>query len=547
LKDKVGVIVNRLVYGFTFAFLYQIVIGIATSVLSLPLTGNIQDLISGVEQIESQQGPLLVAWWIISTIIITAISLIIIRYRKFLSPYKGEKDIEIPPKITAITAIIIGAIISFLFFLLDITTGAVIESGSRTDVHAIYQAAIIGDFVPLLLSIVFSIAAGFIVVGVASKTAKVREITKDIGIRHLTDFSKLIHKKNGTTTTADTIGLRPGALVHVGKKKVEKIKFDIIEFDQENFDEYKNVTIDDCLKTKEKPNVSWIKISGIHDPDVIQNFGKYFGIHSLIQADIMNTELRPKFEVHADHIFMILKIPHINEKIGKLIIEQISIVLGKNFVLTFQETEEDIFDPIRKRIKEAIGDIRKQKSDYLTYTVVDTIVDSFFGIMERVGDATERLEEELMKKPEPKTLETIHALKRQMILLRKSIWPIRDVIDSFERAQSPLIESTTKPFVRDVYSHAVQVMDTVEALREMVGGMLDTYLSSLSNKMNEIMKMLTIIASIFIPITFIAGIYGTNFEYIPELAWKGSYFTMLGVMIIIVLAMMIWFKKKQWL
>jgi len=192
LRDKFGIILNRLVYGFTFAFLYQIVIGIATSLLSLPLTGNIQDLISGVEQIESQQGPWLVAWWIISTIIITIMALLIIRYKKYLSPYKGEKNIEIPPKITAVTAIIIGASISFLFFLLDTVIGLVVKTGSKTDVTAIYQAAVIGDFAPLGVSIIFSIIAGFIIVGVASKTLKVKEITNDLGLQDITGLKRIM-------------------------------------------------------------------------------------------------------------------------------------------------------------------------------------------------------------------------------------------------------------------------------------------------------------------------------------------------------------------
>lgn len=547
MKSQLGIIVNRLTVGFSFAFIYQIIVAIATSVLSLPLTGNIQDLISGIEKIDSEQGFWFIAWWIISTVIITVIALVIVRYKKYLSPYKDEKDIEIPPKITAITAIVLGAIISFLFFLLDVIIGAFVPAGSKTDVLSVYQAAVAGDFTPLFISIIFSIAAGFIVVGVAGKTTKVKELTKDIGLKNLTDFRKIMRKKEDVTTTADTIGLRPGELVHVGEKKVEQIKFDIIEYDETEINEQKDATIEQCLKTKEKPNVSWINISGIHDPNVIRNFGKYFGIHPLIQADIMNTELRPKFEIHPDYIFMILKMPNIDEKTGRLIIEQISIVLGKNFVLTFQEREEDIFNPIRKRIREAVGDIRKRKSDYLSYTIVDAVVDSFFGIMERVGETTEVLEEELMKNPTSKTLQTIHALKRQMVLLRKSIWPMRDVIDSLERSQSPLIENSTKPFLRDVYSHAIQVMDTVEALRELVGGMLDTYLSSVSNRLNEVMKTLTIIASIFIPITFIAGVYGTNFEYMPELAWQGSYFVMLGVMGIVTFVMVVWFRKKQWM
>jgi len=224
LKNVAGLVANRLVYGFIFAFLYQIVVAVATSVLSIPLTGNIQDLITGFEQIEKEQGYWLISWWIISTLIITAISLIVVRYKKYLSPYKNEKDIDIPPKITAVTAIIIGAIISFLFFLLDLVIGSVVKMNSATNVEEIYVAASNGDIAPLVVSIIFSIIAGFIIVGVASKTSKVKELTKKVDISEFSKFSKLMLKKDDDVTTlSDTAGLQPGALVHVGEQHVKKV------------------------------------------------------------------------------------------------------------------------------------------------------------------------------------------------------------------------------------------------------------------------------------------------------------------------------------
>ena len=260
----------------------------------------------------------------------------------------------------------------------------------------------------------------------------------------------------------------------------------------------------------------------------------------------MNTELRPKFVLENNYLFLILKMPFFDKE-GKLQIEQFSLIVGKNFVLSFQETEGDIFDPIRDRIRNAVGTIRQKKSDFLAYALCDAIVDNFFVVIESAGEQTEKLEEELMKNPSPQTLQMIHLLKREMIILRKSIWPIREVIDNFERSQTSLVNEATKKYLRDVYNHTIQVMDTIEGLRDMVGGMLDTYLSSVSNRMNEVMKTLTVIASIFIPITFIAGIYGTNFSYVPELAWEGSYFAMLAVMAVIVAVMVGWFRKKQWI
>ena len=548
MRDKIGIILNRLVYGFTFAFLYQIVIGIATSLLSLPLTGNIQDLISGVEQIDSQHGPWLVIWWITSTIIITVMALMIIRYKKYISPYKGEKNIEVPPKITAVTAIIIGGLISFLFFLLDSVIGLVVKAGTATDVEAIYQAAIVGDFTPLVISIVFSIMAGFIIVGVASKTSKVKEMTKDLGLQDLTKISQIINKtKTQKTSLSDTIGQSPGALIHVGEQKVENVRIDMLEYDDKTIDEKTDVKIEDCLESKDKPNVTWINVIGIHDPNIIETFGNSFEIHPLHQSNIMNTELRPSIEVSDKYVLILLKMPHFVKETQKLELEQISIVLAKHHVITFQEIEADFFDQIRNRLRSNTGTIRNQKSDYLTYAIVDAIVDSYFLVIEQIGDITEELEEELMQNPTANTMQTIQTLKRRMIALRKSIWPAREIIDFLGRDSTILISDNTRTYLRDVYNHTVQVIDTIEGLRDVIGGMLDTYLSSVSNRMNEVMKTLTIIAAIFIPITFIAGLYGTNFIYVPELQWEYSYFAMLSVMAVITTFMIIWFKKKKWL
>ena len=547
MREQIGIIANRLVLGFLFAFVYQIFIGAATSLLSLPLTGNIQDLISGIEQINSEQGLWFIVWWILSTIIITAIAILIVKNKKYIYPYKQEKDIDIPPKITAVTAIVIGAIISFMFFLIDLVIGSIVKINTSTDVQAIYEAAANGDLGPFAVSMVFSIIAGFVIVGVVSKTSKVTEITRDVGFTHISNITKLLNKKpDDATTTSDTVGLQPGALIHVGEKRVEKVAFDQIEFDKANFSHKKLNTIDECLNTKEKTTVTWTNIIGLHDAEIIQKIGQYYSIHNLVQSDIMNTELRPKIEDHDDYLHILLKLPHILSE-NLLFMEQISFLVGKNYVLSFQETSDDIFDPIRKRLENSVGAIRERKSDYVTYALVDAIIDYYYVVMEKIGTQTEQLEEELMDNPTPKTLQTIHTLKREMVVLRKSIWPMREVIDRFERMQSELIQESTRTYLRDVYNHSVQVMDNIEGLREMIGGMLDTYLSSIGNKMNEVMKTLTIIASIFIPITFLAGIYGTNFSYVPELEWEGSYFVMIGVMGVIVLIMILWFRNKKWL
>ena len=536
-----GVIVNRLTIGFLFAFIYQLVVAIATSILSIPLTGNISDLFLGIEKAD-QEGIFLIIWWIVSTIIITGLSLLIVKNKRYFSPFRSEKNIDIPPKISILTAIVVGSIISFTFFLMDTVIGSVVST--TADVQAIYEAALEGNFIPLYLSLIFSIITGFVIVGIVSKTSKVTEITR---VNELTRLSKIIKKNSKRTTLVDTIGLRPGELVYIGEKKVENVRIELIEYDGDNFIESKDSTIEQCLESKIKSNVSWINVIGIHEPAIIQKFGDEFGLHALHQANIMNTELRPSIEISEDYIFLILKMPHFNEAKGKIEIEQISFIIAQDHLVTFQEIEQDFFDQIRKRIRENIGTIRKRKSDYLAYALLDAIVDSYFLILEKISDISENLEEELMTNPTTNTLHTLQILKRQMILLRRSVWPIREVLDSLQRSHTPLIFDETQAYLKDVYNHVVQVIDTIEGLRDVVGGLLDTYLSSVSNKMNEVMKTLTIIASIFIPITFIAGVYGMNFQHMPELSSPAAYPLVIISMAVVAFSLYAYFRTKKWI
>ena len=546
MKAQIGIVVNRLILGFVFASIYQIFVGVATSLLSLPLTGNIQDLIWGIQQIDSGQGQLFIAWWVISTVIITTIAILIVKNKRYLSPYKQEKNINVPPRITPVTTTIVGAMISFLFFVIDLVTGSVVRVGDATNVQEIYQAAMVGDLVPLGISMLFSIIAGFAIVAIVSRTSRVTQIADKAGFINMVDLSKILRKKHADVmTSSETIGLQPGELVHVGKKLVDRVNIVQMEFDRDNFSKTTMDSVDKCLE-ENWSGVKWTNIVGLHDADVIKKVGDHYTLHSLVQSDIMNTELRPRIDDHGNCLYMILKLPHILSD-NRLFMEQISLVVGKNYVVSFQETDDDVFDNIRERLEKNVGKLRNSTSDYLAYALADAIIDYYYVILEKIGVQSEQLEEELMRNPTPKTLQTIHTLKREMVTLRKSIWPLREVIDGFGRMESEIVRDSTRKYLRDVYNHTVQVMDNIEGLRDMVGGMLDTYLSSVSNKMNEVMKTLTIIASIFIPITFIAGIYGTNFEHIPELSWEGSYFAMLASMVVIVAVMMVWFKKRSWL
>jgi magnesium transporter len=345
-----------------------------------------------------------------------------------------------------------------------------------------------------------------------------------------------------------TIGLTPGALVHVGKKRIEKVRIRLIDYDEAQLREKEPKTIEECFPFKDLPTVTWVNIDGLHDIEVMEKIGKHFGLHPLVLEDVLNTEQRPKIEDFDDHIFVVLKMLYYDETDGEIRAEQISVILGSNFVLSFQERVGDIFNPLRERIRGAKGRVRKMGPDYLAYNLLDAIVDNYFVVLEKLGEQIEGMEEELVSNPTPDTLQKIHNLKREMIFLRKSVWPLREVVSRLERGESPLIKETTGIYLRDVYDHTIQVIDTIETYRDMLSGMLDIYLSSISNRMNQVMKVLTIIATIFIPLTFVAGIYGMNFEYMPELKWhwfypKAFWLVMLGVAAL----MLVYFRRKRWL
>jgi len=343
-------------------------------------------------------------------------------------------------------------------------------------------------------------------------------------------------------------GLPPGTLVHIGEKKVEKARITIMDYDETNLEEKEAKTIEESYPFKEKPTVTWVNIDGLHQLDIIEKLGAHFGLHPLLLEDIVNTEQRPKMEDYGDYIFVVLKmLYHADENDTETQAEQVSLILGSNFVISFQEREGDVFEPVRDRIRKKKGRIRKAGADYLAYALLDAIVDNYFIILEKSGETIEDTEQQLTVNPTQETLQFIRKLKKEMIFLRKSVWPLREVVSGLERCDSSLIHESTGAYLRDVYDHTIQVIDTVESYRDMISGMLDIYLSSISNKMNEVMKVLTIFASIFIPLTFVAGVYGMNFEFMPELTWRWGYFALLAVMALIGISLVFYFKRKRWL
>jgi magnesium transporter len=340
-------------------------------------------------------------------------------------------------------------------------------------------------------------------------------------------------------------GLPPGTIVHVGEKRRERVKLSVINYDEVNFQEKEVNNFEEALSSRNKSSVTWLNIDGVHQPEIIEQVGKNFGMHPLVLEDIANTGQRPKMEDFDDYIFVVLRMLRFDEKETKT--EQISIILGRDFVVSFQEMEGDVFDAIRERLRSNKGRIRKMGADYLAYALIDAVVDNYFMVLENLGETIEDIEDKLVTNPTAETLRTIHDLKREMVFLRKSVWPLREVISRLERSESPLINKSTFVYLRDVYDHTIQVMDAVETFRDMLSGMLDIYLSSVSNRMNEVMKVLTVIATIFIPLTFIAGIYGMNFRYIPELELAWSYPAVLILMLIIALLMVVYFRRKKWI
>ena len=344
----------------------------------------------------------------------------------------------------------------------------------------------------------------------------------------------------------EKIGLPPGTPVYIGEKREEAVQITLLDYDEKHIQEKKIKQIEECCELKDTPSVSWLNVDGVHDIDIIEAIGKLFGLHPLIVEDIAHPGQRPKMEEFENSIFIVFNMLSYDDKTKEIVGEQVSLILSEHFVLSFQERPGDIFDMIRTRLRNSKGRIRKMGADYLAYSLLDAAVDHYFVILEKVGGRIEELEEVLISNPKPETMQEIHRLKREMLFLRKSVWPLRELISGLEKSESPLVKKSTMKYLRDVYDHTIQIIDTVEAFRDMLSGLHDTYLTVISNRMNEIMKVLTIIATIFIPLTFIAGIYGMNFEFMPELKWRLGYPFVWGIILFIVALMVVFFKRKKW-
>ena len=342
-------------------------------------------------------------------------------------------------------------------------------------------------------------------------------------------------------------GTPPGTLIHTGVKRVEKIRITILDYDGESFQEREVESAAECLPFRDSSTVTWINVDGLHEPEVVAQFGEIFGLHPLVMEDILSVGQRPKVEEHEGHLFVEMNMLQLHPESRMVHEEQLSLAVGENWILTFQEAAGDVLDPVRERLRAGKGKIRSRGPDYLAYALIDAVVDSYFGVLEAVGDQVEELEEEAIEAPTPRTMRQIHDLRREMIIIRKSVWPVRDLMASMLRMETPLIHDDTRVFLRDVYDHSVQVIDTVENLRDVVGGLMDLYLSTVGNRTNEVMKVLTIMATIFIPLTFIVGVYGMNFQHMPELQVAWAYPAVWLVMLAVAGGLLVFFRRKGWL
>jgi len=342
------------------------------------------------------------------------------------------------------------------------------------------------------------------------------------------------------------VGLPPGSLVFLGEKRVENATIRVIDYDEREVHERAIANPAECRQYMDQKTVTWIDVTGLHDTELLARLGKVLTIHPLVLEDILNTGQRPRFEDHGESIFCVVKMLYRGKGDGEIVSEQVSLILGRGYLVTFQEMEGDVFGMIRDRIRTGKGRIRTAGCDYLAYSLLDAIVDNYFIVLEDVGDKIENLQEAVLERPEPETLQAMHQLKREMMFIRKNLWPLRELVSALDKSESDLITEGLSPYLRDVYEHTFQVIDTVEAWREMLSGALDVYMTSVSNKMNEVMKVLTVIATIFIPLTFIAGIYGMNFEYMPELKWRMGYAGIWCVMLSVGAGMAVFFKRKKW-
>jgi magnesium transporter len=346
--------------------------------------------------------------------------------------------------------------------------------------------------------------------------------------------------------TSSKIGMPPGSLVYLGEKKVEKVTITVTEYDEKDCENYEIKSVGEIDPFTDTPQVTWVSVCGLHETEFLKQVGEKFKVHPLVLEDILNTDTRPKIEITDDYLFMVMKLVMFNPEQKILETEQVSFILGKTFLFSFSEKSDEIFNPIKDRINSQLGKIRKKGSDFLLYALMDIVVDHYFFALDKVEDRIETLDDEVINNPERSQIESIYNLRNLLLMMRRSIWPLREIVNQLIKDDSDLLDVSIEPYLRDLYDHTIHITESIEQQREITNGLMEIYLSMMSNKMNEVMKVLTVIATIFIPLTFIVGIYGMNFPNMPEMDWPWAYFAVWGVMIGVTFSMLYYFKRKKW-
>lgn len=353
--------------------------------------------------------------------------------------------------------------------------------------------------------------------------------------------------KNRVKKYYKKVGKPPGSVIYTGTKSTKELFIEAFDYNAEQYTEKELNSVEEAFNFKGSDSITWINVNGLNHVEAIEKIGNHFNLHPLVLEDIVSISQRPKLDEHDDYLFVVVKMLH-HAKDDTLVSEQVSFILGKGYVLSFQEAEGDVFDTVRERIRHGKGRVRNMQADYLLYVLMDAIVDHYFTIIEALGDKIEDYEDCIFSGEVNKTInKDIQDLKREILKIRRAIFPLRDVINRIEKHEGTLILKKTKTFYRDIYDHLIQVSENIDIYREMIWSLMDMYMTTISNKLNEVMKVLTIMSSIFIPLTFIAGVYGMNFDNIPELHYKNAYFILWGVMIVLFLVMLYYFKRKKWL
>ncbi len=350
---------------------------------------------------------------------------------------------------------------------------------------------------------------------------------------------------DGKTRIRHPLGAPPGTLIPLGTGGSGPVRIDVLSFDGKESEEQIGIAVETAEKHLKDPRMTWVTVDGIHDPQVIREVGQAAGIHPIFLEDIMNAMIRPKLEVLDSQILVLMKTPVYDEQSKELVLRQVSLVVGPRYVITFLEQPTDLFSPLKKRITTPGSSISKKDADHLAYALMDILVDRYYTVLDTLESRTEDIEHEILDNSRESLSLDIHRIRGQLIILRKVLWPTREIVRSLLR--DDITSPENRLYYSDIYDHVIQLMDHVDTLREIVSGLMDIYMSSISNRMNAVMKVLTIIATIFIPLTFIAGIYGMNFSHMPELDWAWGYFAVLGIMVLVVAGMLYFFRRKGWL